>query len=39
VVILVLLALLSGILTTAAIIHRVAASGPKLSELDRPPEL
>ncbi len=37
VVLLVLLALAAGILTTAAIIRRVAGSGPKLSELDRPP--
>ncbi len=37
VVLLVLLALAAGILTTAAIIRRVAGSGPRLSELDRPP--
>jgi hypothetical protein len=36
IILLVLLALLAGILTTAAIIHRVAASGPKIP-LDRLP--
>jgi hypothetical protein len=38
VVLLVLLALFGGILTTAAIIRRVAGSGPSLAQLDRPPE-
>jgi hypothetical protein len=37
VVFLVLLALFGGILTAAAIIRRVAGSGPTLAQLDRPP--